>query len=120
MREKYGVNKEFGKVIESPNYKKQKRLTQRLRKEAREEDKAAVERRKHWDMRNRTPLLITLHSDLGRVPGGMRLQIDNPEVPRWVIYRRAATPTADLEAKPDAVLENVEFDDFLSEGGSAA
>ena len=114
MREKYGVNKEFGVVIESPHYTKQKRLTWKLRKEAREEDKEAEARRKLWDMKTRTPLLITLHKDEGRIPGGVRLQIDNPEVPRWVIYRRAATPTADLGAKPDAVIEN-SFEEVVEE-----
>ncbi len=114
MREKYGVASERGVVITSPNYTKQQRLTQRLRKEAREEDREAEERRKLWDMKTSTPLLITLHKDEGRIPGGVRLQIDNSEVPRYVIYKRAATPTANLEAKPDAILENVEFDDFDS------
>jgi hypothetical protein len=56
--------------------------------------------------------LITLHSSQGRIPGGVRLQIDNPEVPRWMIYKRAAVPTGDMNTQPDAVLENVEFDDF--------
>jgi hypothetical protein len=40
-----------------------------------EEDKAAEERRKHWDMKSRTPLLITLHKDEGRIPGSVRLQM---------------------------------------------
>jgi hypothetical protein len=59
MREKYGVNKERSVVIVSPNYTKQQRLTQPLRKEAREEDKQAEQRREQWDMSIRTPILIS-------------------------------------------------------------
>jgi hypothetical protein len=32
---------------------------------------------------------------------------------RFVISKRVATPTGDLEAKPEAILENVEFDDLF-------
>jgi hypothetical protein len=99
-------------VITPPSYTKAVRLTQKLRKEAREEDKQAGERRKLWNMKHRTPLLVTLHKDEGRIPGGVRLQFDSPEIPRWMVYKRAALPTGNLEAVPDAVLENVEFDDF--------
>ena len=105
MRDKYGVQYERSVIIESPHYTKQKRLTWKLRKEAREEDKAADERRKHWDMRNRSELLVTLHKNEGRIPGGIRLQLGTAEVGRWVIYRRAAAVTGRLDAFPDAIIE---------------
>jgi hypothetical protein len=108
----YGKSQVQSQMIIPEHYRNQQNLNRRLKREAKQEDKAAEDRRKAWDMTARTPILITLHSNQGRIPGGVRLQIDNSEVPRWVIYRRAATPTGDLEAMPDAVLETVEFDDF--------
>lgn len=101
-------------VIIPDHYRKQQNLHRRLKREAKQEDKKAVERRKRWNLKTKTPLLVTLHKDEGRVPGGVRLQLDNNDVSRWVIYKRVATPTGDMSAKPDAILENVDFDDLES------
>jgi hypothetical protein len=97
--------KQYPTMIESPNDRKQKRLTERLRKEAEQEDKLAESRRKRWDMDTCTPMVVTLHKDSGRIPGGVRLQITDNEASRAVIHRRAARLTGDLDAEPDAVLE---------------
>jgi hypothetical protein len=105
MREGNKVYKDSGTIIESANYRKQKNLTARLRKEAEEEEKEAEARKKRWEMDTRTPMIVLLHKDRGRIPGGVRLQIDDNEASRSIIHRRAARLTGDLDAEPDAVLE---------------
>jgi hypothetical protein len=104
MREEQRVQKEYGSVISSPNYRKQRALTERLRKEREEEEKEAEARKKLWDMDSPSPMIVTLHEDRGRIPGGVRLQIDDNEASRSIIHRRAARLTGDLDAEPDAVL----------------
>ena len=92
--------------ITSPTWRKNKAQHEQKRREAEQEDKeAAAKRKQGWDMNSRTPMILTLHRDSGRIPGGVRLQIDDNEASRSIIHRRAARLTGDLDAEPDAVLE---------------
>jgi hypothetical protein len=106
---KKGIDKSMRvptQYITSPTWRKNKAQHEQQRREAEQEDKeAAAKRKQGWDMNSRTPMILTLHRDQGRIPGGVRLQIDDNEASRSIIHRRAARLTGDLNAEPDAVLE---------------
>jgi hypothetical protein len=104
---KKGIDKSMRvpkQYITSPTWRKNKAQHEQKRREAEQEDKEAQARKKLWDMDSPSPMIVTLHEDRGRIPGGVRLQIVDSEAGRAVIHRRAARLTGDLNAEPDAVL----------------
>jgi hypothetical protein len=105
---KHGVKGiEYGGIIETPFYKQQKNKADRLKRQAEKFDALLEAERELWWTVPSPPLLITLHEDSGKVPGGILLQMDH-DVSISAIHKRKAVPTGDFNAVPDAVLENVE------------
>src|ERR1039457_3110942 len=102
---------ERGGVIETPYYKQQQSKAARLRKQAKKFDARLEAEREHWWTVPSPPLLITLHADSGKLPGGILLQMDH-DVSISAIHKRKAGPTGDFNAVPEAVLENAEHADL--------
>ena len=90
--------------ITSPTWRKNKAQHEQQRRAA-EQERRLEQLRPAWDMGTKTPMIVTQHKDSGRIPGGVRLQIDDNEASRSVIHRRAARLTGDLNVRPEAILE---------------
>jgi len=109
---KHGITGiEYGGMIVTPHYQQQKRKTERLKQQAKKFDARLKAEREHWWTVASPPLLITLHTNSGKLPGGIQLHMDH-DVSISAIHHRKAVPTGDFSAVPEAILENVEHGDM--------
>jgi hypothetical protein len=95
---------ERGSIVEGPNYKRQRSIHSRLKRQNDAVDSAWRAARKTWNFLPPSPIIVTLHKTTGGIPAGLVLSVPH-ETGCWILLKRLGRILEQDDVAIDVIIE---------------